>query len=572
MSTRNSQISNQDYGLIKRATENKVALYGYKYGFNEKSIGFEFLVLEKMFSMQEDEIIDAITDTIFLKKFDNADAGPDRGIDAIQIDLENNVIHLLNFKFSDLDIERVKDKVFPSSEVNNIIVFIQDVFQKNKESFSGNTINTKLAQKINEIWKYQDEGRIFQFRVYLISNYFKSLPEVEDARLSEAFSVYRGDVNFSYILASDISDRLVMRKKYSACQFRGLSNNFFDKIEAGNRALVLEVSALDLIRITSNDENVRNNVDIDDDQILRAYIEEAIFDDNVRKYLKLRTNINKNIKNTALDINERRNIFFYNNGITITCDKINYQGTRNPIIKLDNFQVVNGGQTVHALRSAFDDKQEDFDQITLLCKIYETQDASFKGKIAEFTNSQNPVKDRDIRSIDLIQIKLEKQLELLGYFYERKKNQHEQEERTKRIDAEKLGQALMSYQEEMPAEAKNKKSIIFGEKYEDIFNDKLNAEEVLKIFNLYNFVEDKKINLKNNKPYLMHATYYILFFMKRSGVDLNNEKDIEKKYISTLKNIEYIIDTEKKNLKDEYIEAVLFKSNRPKDYLTQLSL
>lgn len=566
---RNDQISNQDYNLVKSAVEKMTNDIGSIYGFSENSIGFQFLVLSTLFKRQEDEIIEDVTDTVFLRK-NSTDAGPDRGIDSLIIDYENNIVHFFNFKYTDKKLEKVKGRNFAGSEINNILVFLKDLYEKNKQAFSGNSANDRLEDKVKEIWKKQDSGTIFSFKIHFVANLFMGFTKSEELRLISNLQNYK-DVSFDYILVSDISDILINRSVKVSGKFKALNKNFFDKAEGGNRALILEVSALDLLRITTSNLELRNKIDFSDDEILRSEIEENIFDDNVRLYLKQRTNINKNIKKTALDERERLNFFFYNNGITITCDKIDYQGERSPTITLENFQIVNGGQSIHALRSAFEETQNGFENITILCKIYETNNVSFKSRIAEYTNSQNPVKDRDIRSIDLIQIKLEEDFKNLGYFYERKRGQYENETRERKIDSEKLGQALLSFSLEKPAEAKNKKSIIFGDEYEKIFNDNLIAQDSLVIFDLYKAIEKKKLENKNIKPYLVHASYYVMFFIKKiSGGQQVNLIDF---YDEALKKIEYVIGKEKERLGDsDYLDAVLFKSNRPKDYLTELSL
>lgn len=225
------------------------------------------------------------------------------------------------------------------------------------------------------------------------------------------------------------------------------------------------------------------------------------------------------------------------------------------------------------MRAAFQENSDNFEQITILCKIYETDNSNFKSKIAEYTNSQNPVKDRDIRSIDLVQIKLEEEFKGLGYFYERKKSQYEKEDRDKKIDSEKLGQSLLAFKIEMPAEAKDKKRIIFGDKYDEIFNDSLLAKDALTIFNLYKEIEKRKLKNKQEKPYLMHATYYIMFFIKRL-YQIKNKKPYNfiDLYDEALEKIEIIIKKEKNKLGEDYLDAVLFKSNRPKDYLTELKV
>ena len=51
-------------------------------------------------------------------------------------------------------------------------------------------------------------------------------------------------------------------------------------------------------------------------------INEAALKDNVRKFKGIKNAINKNIINTAKTEDECDNFFYYNNGITILCDKI----------------------------------------------------------------------------------------------------------------------------------------------------------------------------------------------------------------------------------------------------------
>ena len=53
-----------------------------------------------------------------------------------------------------------------------------------------------------------------------------------------------------------------------------------------------------------------------------------------------------------------------------------------------------------------------------------------------------------------------------------RKGQYSGKSRDKRIDAEKAGQAILAFYNKMPAEAKDKKRIIFAEKYDEILQIK----------------------------------------------------------------------------------------------------
>lgn len=569
--TREVQVSNQDYILVKNAAEKSTQEFGRTYNFHENSIGFQFLVLGRVFDLQEDEVVEAITDTIFLTKITGEDAGPDRGVDAIQVDFDHRIVHIFNFKYTDKGIERTQGSFFPAAEVNNIIVFIKDIFEKNSAGFSGNSSNTKLTEKVKEIWEYQDEGTLFKFQVHFAANLFKGLASPEDLRFAEEIKNYKGDVSFDYILASDISDKITSRRQLINSKINAIGRNYFRKDHFNTRALVLEMHAFDLLRITSDNEYLRENIEANYGDLLLSHMEKGVFDDNVRVYLKQRTSINKNIKHTALTEEGSRNFFFYNNGITITCDKFDYQNTKNQSITLTNFQVVNGGQTIHALRNAFEENQEFFDEMTVLCKIYETDNVEFKTRIAEYTNSQNPVSNRDIHAIDVIQVKLGEDLRNFGYFYERKKNQFDSEIKEKRIDSEKVGQAMLAFYLEKPGEAKNKKSIIFGQEYSNIFNDNLTASKVIEIITLYREIEKRKIENAKIKPHLMHSSYYIMFFINKIyKVRADPSIKLISLYEEAVEKIDLIVRKEKDRLGEDYLDAVLFKASRPKEYLAEL--
>jgi len=266
---------------------------------------------------------------------------------------------------------------------------------------------------------------------------------------------------------------------------------------------------------------------------------------------------------------ETNKFFFFNNGVTITCERLLYQGKNAPLIELSGVQVVNGSQTIHSLKDAFDENSEHFDEISLLCRIYETNDFEFKSKIAEYTNNQNPVNNRDVRSIDIVQIKLQEALLLKGFFYERKRNQFESEQKDLRIDSEKFGQSFLAYKLNKPAEAKNKKGTVFSIEYNNIFNESITPDIVLEVFNLYNSVEGKKLALKSEKPFLAHATYYIMYFISLLN-KVSKKKNLISHYDNAVMYLEHIRTQEKDKLGDDYLDGVFFKSNAPKKYLSEI--
>ncbi|CAM2968651.1 AIPR family protein [Helicobacter burdigaliensis] len=382
----------------------------------ESGISFIFFILEYFFNLQEDEAKEAITDTSCLKLLEQT-SYDDNGVDAIFIDEENKVVNIVNCKYG-VNFDKI-NKNFPSNELDKIYSFIDSLFHKDTNSIK----NEVLKIKCKEIFFLQELGNILHFNIFFISNYSSGIIEhklniFKNKIFERGISKY---ITINNVSLKNLVDKIINPSYQINAQIKSIAGNFFEKSEGGNRALIMELYAKDIVRIVSNNESLRNNINATIKDIRETKIEEVAFNDNVRIYLHQRTNVNKSIKQTAEDEVESVNFFFYNNGITIICDNIEYQGRKDVSIILKNIQIVNGGQTIHSLKEALD-SSDIVDDVSLLCKIYQVNNNNnLKAKIAQYTNNQNPIRGRDIRSIDDIQIKLEKEFENLGYYYERKK-------------------------------------------------------------------------------------------------------------------------------------------------------
>src|SRR5699024_5418239 len=160
--------------------------------------------------------------------------------------------------------------------------------------------------------------------------------------------------------------------------------------------------------------------------------------------------------------------FMFNNGITMTSEEIYAKENRvhkELDIKLSNYQIVNGGQTLRTLYK-FSEKHSDLTNLfegSVLLRLFETgEDRELTNKIAEYTNSQNAISSIDLKSMDPLQIKIEKFLSNHNILYVRKVGDVGERERKydQRISMEKLGQllyALYGY----PDRSSNQKKRIF---------------------------------------------------------------------------------------------------------------
>lgn len=488
---------------------------------------------------------------------------------------------MFNFKYAE-DFNKAKSNNLPSREIDKILSIVNAISQQEETLIQ--EINPLLASKIQDIWKiFESQNPKFVF--HFCANYYKNFEKSEKERLERSIGK---NVDILYHLMPDLIKYLVSADKQVVnATIKGIDKGFFEKSDGNIRALIVNIDARDLVRIVIDDEAIRNKADMNDDEyeVMKGLkILEDAFNDNVRTYLK-KSSINKNIKTTALS-EENDKFFYYNNGVTLTCDSFSFSSRRSPVIELKNIQVANGSQTIHSLYEAFIEDSNKFGDIEILCRICEVREPSLSTRIAEYTNSQNPVKSRDIRSVDFVQLSLEKEFLVNDKFYERKKNQYFDKPLIQRIDAEKAGQVLMAFFNHSPYEAKNRKGLIFGDKYEEVFNETVNADKVWLAYSLFEKIESEKDKIKLEivsneslfkiKSYIIHASYYILYVMgevaRRKNIDLTyaNFQKIWDLYQDSINIIEKTISKEQKVAGQKYIHSTFFRSNKSKKYFEDL--
>jgi hypothetical protein len=146
---------------------------------------------------------------------------------------------------------------------------------------------------------------------------------------------------------------------------------------------------------------------------------DALFEQNVRKSLGL-TRINSGIKETLL--NEPENFWYFNNGITVLCDRIekhfpNRRRGDEPVeLTLHGVSVVNGAQTVAAIHEAhgLDPGAVEEAEVTVRVFSLGEEREKYATRITETTNTQNDVSRRDFIALDPVQAKIHEDFLLSG--------------------------------------------------------------------------------------------------------------------------------------------------------------
>ena len=171
---------------------------------------------------------------------------------------------------------------------------------------------------------------------------------------------------------------------------------------------------------------------------------------NVRSFLQARGKVNQGIRNTIRD--EPHMFFSYNNGLSATADAIEVEQTDLGLrlVRADNLQIVNGGQTtasLHAARKAFAEQLELVHVQMKLTIVPREQSEQVVPRISEYANSQNKVNAADFFANHPFHIRTEELSRKVlargedGYrdtkwFYERARGQYA-DERGRRTIAER---------------------------------------------------------------------------------------------------------------------------------------
>lgn len=163
------------------------------------------------------------------------------------------------------------------------------------------------------------------------------------------------------------------------------------------------------------------------DSIERNY---PIFDMNIREYLGNK-GVNKKIYETLLDESDRKNFFYYNNGITMICEEMSSIETRpcgnniNAIFNVKNPQIVNGCQTVNSIYEALKNvdprelEQKYKDTFVMLKILQINRDNEYEEilykNIVRYNNSQNSIDEKTFVANNSIFNRLKYEFESKGF-------------------------------------------------------------------------------------------------------------------------------------------------------------
>lgn len=432
---------------------------------SRRSHGLVHLLLSQKFLRESDEIREAIVD-----------GGNDCGIDAIYIDRKPDqpIINVIQSKCNDS--ERKARSPFKSSELLKISRFF-DILRDGKSDLK-KLVNPDLEQKILEIRDIQKTDFPI-FKVWLISNGNPCAAHEIQPVLSK-FKAQEIELE-EFHLISFMEFCINSRSSRAQHVFRVREVGV---LESGNTELssvVGYISARELYNLLK---------DLRDDRKM----DYSLFDMNVRSFLGTDSPINKEIYKSAASPHNSH-FSSLNNGITIVGTEVKVMRTAEPCkIGIKKMSIVNGAQTCSAIFDCMKDQYpnfKNFENLSVLFRLFKTDDPAIIEQIAISTNSQNRIQPRDLKANDNNQIRLEEELSKKGIKYMRKRGSFEYngvESTEKKLDALHAGQLLLSYVHREPANAKRQSDLIFSDWYSKIFSS-INIDKLVRAYELYIKIE-----------------------------------------------------------------------------------
>lgn len=290
-----------------------------------------------------------------------------------------------------------------------------------------------------------------------------------------------------------------------------------------------------------------------------------LLESNVRSFLQFRAQINKGIRST---INKEPEMFFaYNNGLTATADKVE-TNSNNEIIKIKNFQIVNGGQTTASLFNTKKIDKVNLSDIFVQMKLTIINDEKVNeivSNISKFANTQNKVNEADFFSNDIYHIRMEEksrrilapskkgELKQTKWFYERARGQYS-EMQTKLTEAKRKEFKETNPKDQMFSKTDLAKYLMVWE----------NKPQIVSRGAQKNFVEFgrlivprwNKSDQEFNDVYFMHAVAKIIIFKSCDSIVFKQswyggyKANIVAYTIST---ISFLLDNMDKNIDFTYI-------------------
>lgn len=365
---------------FKKQIEEDLVEYAEKYpniaNIHKKEWAFNFWVLDKLFSEDEQLIEDKIIDY------------GDKGIDCFVWHEDMKDLYLIQNKYYSEGTNLTKDYVMNDFLTRAIGALEKGTYSRSPE-----------LQSIYNKYSQEEEFRIY-FYIYVTNNSAKTKVITDAiADFNRKYALKRREAKFFCL--DDIHEVYfqdpIENKK-----------SFEFTIDTINKGTILSI----------NNEAYRMTQALDAKYVLTPIltiyrmVEAAqkemysLFNENIREYLGSAGNVNKKIKETLSSPSDRVNFFFYNNGITMIVNDIGKEKPNNGRREFNVItpKIVNGCQTVSTIYETLSGfpistLEKDFENTYIMVKILKipSNDDNLKilyDDIVKYNNSQNAINEK----------------------------------------------------------------------------------------------------------------------------------------------------------------------------------
>lgn len=490
------------------------------------SASFIFLVAQSSLGLNDEDTMEGIVD-----------GGNDFGIDAIYYDepIDGEIsITVFQGKYKKA---LTGNSNFPETGISGLIDAIRSLFDPNIPL----KLNNRLSARIEEIRSFVASGAIPRVNAIATNNGLK-WNSLSDDRILASKSYFGDQVSWRHIGPDEILSILQSQQKIDT-QIQLSGNAIVEQFDF-RRVLIGRMSVLELHKLVHQ-------------------YGDRLLERNIRRYLGLSGNrVNEAVADTLKDENQRRNFYFYNNGITIICSQFRHNALQQSgwPVQISGLQIVNGGQTSKTIHQIVQEIGPEISSAQVLVRIYELpgDDIDLVSAITYATNSQNPVDLRDLKANDPIQKKLAESINSLGYNYRPKRE--DRPISSNDFTSSVVAESVLAVWRRRPHQARFSGGKHFGALYDKIFSDDLNGAQAIIAALILRQTENRRKRPPADAPdFLAYGSRFIAMIIGRlllSDLGISLKELDHRNFIQARTKLDDNINNYFKSAESE-IEAVL---------------
>lgn len=503
------------------------------------------IILSRGFAAYSLHILSSVDIDVATKAI--VDGYDDNGIDAILFDRTQKILWLVQSKWLENGVGEPEngDIVKFTNGIRDLIDLTLDRFNdkiKSKESEIVDALNDPMV-KIKIVLAYTGHG----FSIHNQRSIEDLMEELNDP--SELASYYNFSLKEAHkSLTGSIDGKPIIVDV-------ALSN--WGQIEEPYKAFYGQINAAD---------------------VAQWWIENRgrLFSDNIRNFIGI-TEINESIIKTL--INEPENFLYFNNGITVLCQKIFKKplgggDKASGFFVCEGISIVNGAQTVGCIGNAFEKYPNKISSAKLFIRLISLEKcpADLGVRVTKATNTQNKIEKRDFVTLDPEQERLKTELTLEGknYHYIRTDEKIIPDDKNCTLEEATIALACSITDVNLAVQAKREIGKLWEDTskkpYTDIFNSSLTATKLWRTIQILRDVNTalkskELVSQSREKSYYIHGNRFVLHLVFQkipSSCLLDPSFDFEgfrKKELPTI--IEQLVESTKIKLEEEYQKSLV---------------